>query len=122
MGVSVFLDPSGFTAKSHRSGESGSNGLTLDSQGQLVLCQHGDRRVARMKASTQNPKSEFVTLAANYQGEKTKTPPGPVAQTFPLTSTFIPSFPPKRSGCFFRYCEESKKTFPFLINPFFLSS
>ena len=74
IGVSVFLDPSGFTAKSHRSGESGSNGLTLDSQGRLVLCQHGDRRVARMKASTQNPKSEFVTLAANYQGAKFNSP------------------------------------------------
>ena len=74
MGASVFLDPSGFTAKSHRSGESGSNGITLDSQGRLVLCQHGDRRVARMKASTQNPKSEFVTLAANYQGAKFNSP------------------------------------------------
>ena len=63
-----------FTAKSHRSGESGSNGLTLDSQGQLVLCQHGDRRVARMKASIQNPKSEFVTLAANYQGANSTVP------------------------------------------------
>ncbi len=73
-GASVYLDPSGFTAPKGRAGESGSNGLTLDEQGRLILCQHGDRRVARMKSSTQNPKSEFITLASHYKGSKFNSP------------------------------------------------
>ena len=56
-GVSVYLDPSGYTSKVPRTGETGSNGLTLNTQGQLILCQHGDRRIARMMASTSSPKS-----------------------------------------------------------------
>ena len=33
--------------------EPGSNGLTFDAQGRLVMCQHGDRRVARLEARRQ---------------------------------------------------------------------
>ena len=51
-GVSLYLNPSGYTSKFPRAGESGSNGLTLNAKGQLILCQHGDRRIARMMAST----------------------------------------------------------------------
>ena len=54
-GLSVFLDPSGYTGCSREKGknamnrdESGSNGLILDKKGQLVICMHGDRRVARL--------------------------------------------------------------------------
>ena len=48
-GVSVFLKPSGYTGRTRRGGEPGSNGLALDPRGGLVLCQHGDRRVARLE-------------------------------------------------------------------------
>src|SRR6185503_13995083 len=44
-GVSVFLHPSGYTGSVPRGGEPGSNGLTVDSEGRLTLCEHGDRRV-----------------------------------------------------------------------------
>src|SRR5688500_9118789 len=40
--VSDHLRPSGYTGSTPRGGEPGSNGLTLDSMGRLVLCQHGD--------------------------------------------------------------------------------
>src|SRR5579871_370092 len=46
--LSVFLEPSGYTGSKPRGGEVGSNGLTLDHQGRLVLCQHGDRCIARL--------------------------------------------------------------------------
>src|SRR3954453_2454093 len=39
-GGDVFLKPSGYTGSSPRGGEPGSNGLTVDAQGRLVLCQH----------------------------------------------------------------------------------
>ena len=49
-GVTLFLKPSGYTGDKRKGGkgadwvdELGSNGLTLDGEGRLVLCQHGDR-------------------------------------------------------------------------------
>src|SRR5688500_15691265 len=46
--VSEYLKPSGYTGKTPRKGEMGSNGLTLDNDGRLTICQHGDRRVVRV--------------------------------------------------------------------------
>ena len=73
-GVEPFLKPSGYTGTIPRGGEPGSNGLTLNNEGQLVLCQHGDRRVALLTTSFKEPKPEFKTLADNYQGKKLNSP------------------------------------------------
>ncbi len=73
-GVETFLTPSGYTGTIPRGGEPGSNGLTLNNEGQLVMCQHGDRRVALLTASFKEPKPEFKTLADNYQGKKLNSP------------------------------------------------
>lgn len=73
-GQEVFLKPSGYTGKIPRGGEMGSNGLTLNHHGKLVLCQDGDRRLGIMNASFKNPKSEFITLVDNYQGKKFNSP------------------------------------------------
>jgi len=62
-GAKPYLTPSGYTSSEPRGGETGSNGLTLDHQGHLVLAQHGDRRVARMDAPLSSPQPKFVTLA-----------------------------------------------------------
>jgi gluconolactonase len=67
-GVRVFLKPSGYTGTRPRGGEPGSNGLTLDPKGRLVLCQHGDRRVARREDG------DFVTLADRYEGKRFNSP------------------------------------------------
>ena len=40
-GLKLYLTPSGYTDDKPRGGEVGSNGLLLDLQGRLVLCQHG---------------------------------------------------------------------------------
>src|SRR5690606_33045647 len=45
-GISEFLKPSGYTGAGTYSDEPGSNGLTLNHKGQLVLAEHGDRRIA----------------------------------------------------------------------------
>jgi gluconolactonase len=68
-GVKVFLKPSGYTGQASRGGEPGSNGLTFDSQGRLVLCQHGDRRIARL-----GPDGAFTTLADRYEGKRLNSP------------------------------------------------
>ena len=67
-GVSVFLKPSGYTGSTPRGGEPGSNGLLMDRQGRLVLCQHGDRRVARLEDG------KFTTLADKYMGKRFNSP------------------------------------------------
>ncbi|MCL4139111.1 UNVERIFIED_CONTAM: hypothetical protein GTU68_062493, partial [Idotea baltica] len=71
---SVFLTPSGYTGKEKRGGEVGSNGLLLDPSGQLVLCQHGDRRMARLNASWDKPAPNFETLADKYDGKRFNSP------------------------------------------------
>jgi gluconolactonase len=73
-GIEVYLNPSGYTGTEPRGGEMGSNGLVLDNKGQLVLCQHGDRRMARMEAPLANPQPKFKTLAGNYQGKRFSSP------------------------------------------------
>ena len=73
-GLKVYLEPSGFTGYSPRGGEAGSNGLLLDPQGRLVLCQHGDRRIARMNAEIDTPVADYVTLADKWQGKRFNSP------------------------------------------------
>ena len=73
-GKEIFLTPSGYSDSVKRGGEMGSNGLTLDPIGQLVLCQHGNRQVARMDASVDDPRSSFTAVANNYNGKKFNSP------------------------------------------------
>src|SRR5690606_23904008 len=49
--------------------EPGSNGLIFDSEGRLVLAQHGDRRIARREAD-----GSFTTLADRYDGKRLNSP------------------------------------------------
>jgi gluconolactonase len=73
-GKQVYLKPSGYTGNAKRGGETGSNGLILDSSDRLVLCQHGNRQLAVMDAPIDDPKAVFKPLAANYQGKKFNSP------------------------------------------------
>ncbi|MGQ9605388.1 MAG: SMP-30/gluconolactonase/LRE family protein [Thermogutta sp.] len=67
-GIEVFLKPSGYTGMRTRGGESGSNGLAVDARGRLILCQHGDRRIAVWEDGC------FRTLADRYQGKPLNSP------------------------------------------------
>ena len=67
--ISDYLKPSGYTGDTPRGGEPGSNGLTIDKQGRLVLCQHGDRRVVRVEKD-----GKWTTLADRYQGKRFNSP------------------------------------------------
>ena len=74
-GVEDYLSPSGYTgSEPSRSREPGSNGLTLDTNGKLVICQHGDRRVARLNSDYKTPKPDFETLADRFAGKRFNSP------------------------------------------------
>jgi gluconolactonase len=78
-GVSMYLGQSGWLGPVPRPDstppdEPGSNGLLLDPQGRLVLCQHGLRQVARMDAPLANPAARFAPLAATFEGKRFNSP------------------------------------------------
>ena len=73
-GAKLYLTPSGYTGTEPRGGEVGSNGLTLDREGRLVLAQHGDRRIARMDAPLSKPQPKFTTLADRFQKARFNSP------------------------------------------------
>ena len=68
--VSVCLTKSGYTGENigeYR--QPGSNGLTLDEQGRLTICQHGNRRVVRIE------KNGLTTvLAYRFDGKRLNSP------------------------------------------------
>ena len=56
--VSVFRSPAGYT-----------NGNTVDRQGRLVTCEHGNRRVSRTEHD-----GSITTLASHYKGKRLNSP------------------------------------------------
>jgi gluconolactonase len=68
-GLSVFLKPSGYTGLGDYSREPGSNGLGLNSRGDLISCEHGDRRVSIMAWGAGKR-----TLADSFEGKRFNSP------------------------------------------------
>jgi gluconolactonase len=68
-GASIYLQPSGYTGAGAYGKEPGSNGLTLDAGGQLVSCEHGDRRLSVLTRD-----GGKRTLVDNYQGKRLNSP------------------------------------------------
>lgn len=74
-GNEVYLRPSGYTGEDvEKLKEPGSNGLLLDNAGNLVLCQHGNRQIARMEAPLLQPKPAFLTLTDQYNDKRLNSP------------------------------------------------
>ncbi|XOV93832.1 MAG: SMP-30/gluconolactonase/LRE family protein [Bacteroidota bacterium] len=72
--ITEYLKPSGFSGSITGKKEPGSNGLALDKDGKLILCQHGDRQIGRMKAPLNRPKAEYETLVHAYNGLRLNSP------------------------------------------------
>jgi gluconolactonase len=73
-GKEIYLTPSGYTDTAKRGGETGSNGLTLDNNGNLVLTQCGNRQIALMNAPLNKPAPVFTTICNAYKGKKFNSP------------------------------------------------
>lgn len=72
--TSTYLLPSGMDLHSTTPNPVGSNGLVLSNDNELVLMQHGDRRVAKMDALVSNPRPKYSVLAHKYQGKRLNSP------------------------------------------------
>ena len=77
-GLTPFLKPSGYTGLLPYSEEPGSNGLTIDKQGRLITCEHGDRRISAMPLTGGGGKQ---TLADRIDGKRLNSPNDVVAHS-----------------------------------------
>ncbi len=69
-GTSDFMTSSGYSGTAPFAGrEPGSNGLTFDLEGRLVMNQHGNRRIARREAD-----GRLTTLVERHEGKRLNSP------------------------------------------------
>ena len=73
-GLSTYLEPSGYLGNRNDKREPGSNGLALDPEGRLILCQHGERQVGRMASDLTKPIPAFVQMVNNFGGKRFNSP------------------------------------------------
>ena len=72
-GLSVFMKPAGYHGDRTDMKEPGTNGLAINKRGELVMCQHGNRRIAKL-ASLTRPQGKQVALAEKYDGKRFNSP------------------------------------------------
>tara|TARA_B100001057_G_scaffold85717_1_gene81572 strand:+ start:168 stop:1184 length:1017 start_codon:yes stop_codon:yes gene_type:complete len=74
-GASEYISPSGNTGYAPNLGQGvlGANGLAFDSEGYIIACQHGDRRIARIANMSSN-EPIFETIVDNFEGQTLNSP------------------------------------------------
>ncbi len=73
-GLSLYLTPSGNSGTNAEGSQKGSNGLILDKEGNLILCQHGNRAVSRLVSLKDSLSPVYEPLVATYEGKKFNSP------------------------------------------------
>lgn len=68
-GAETWMKPSGYTGVEPYGSEPGCNGLLLDKKGQLISCEHGDRRISLLTKG-----GGKMTLADRYEGKRLNSP------------------------------------------------
>ena len=69
--MSIYIEPSGYSGKVPTSKKDGSNGLILNSKNELLVCMHGDRKIAKLKSWGSG---EFKTVVNKFQGKRFNSP------------------------------------------------
>lgn len=107
----------GGTAEVWRDPSGNSNGLTLDRQGRLIACEHGNRRVSRTEAD-----GAVVALADQYEGKRLNSPNDVVVRS---DGTIYFTDPPygiepeqQEQPCNGVYCIRSERTVELLSDDF----
>jgi gluconolactonase len=72
-GISLFMNPAGYAGDRTDLKEPGTNGLVLDAQGELIMCQHGNRRIAKLP-SLANPSGKQIALAEKFGDKRLNSP------------------------------------------------
>jgi len=74
-GVSEYISPAGNTGYAPNLGEGllGPNGLAIDNDGNLLVCQHGDRRISYASLE-ESDDAQFTTMVDNYEGKRLNSP------------------------------------------------
>ena len=70
-GATKFLQNTGFTGRLPYSEEAGSNGLAITQNNELIICEHGDRKLALYPL---NGKYGLKTVTDNYEGKRYNSP------------------------------------------------
>jgi gluconolactonase len=72
----VYLENAGFAGSREASNGRGSNGLTFDADGKLLITQHGARQIVRMDSE-----ESFTPIARQYMGKRLNSPNDLVAHS-----------------------------------------
>jgi len=67
--ATIFMKPSGMLTPQPGFKEQGSNGLGVDAQGRLLICQHGERRIARVEKD-----GSQTSLVDKFEGKRFNSP------------------------------------------------
>ena len=70
-GLDVFLNEIGYSGIVTNSKKDGTNGLTIDQQGNLIICMHGDRRIVKLEDWQSN---KVIPLATSFNKKLFNSP------------------------------------------------
>ena len=70
-GLDIFLDKIGYSGIVPNSKKSGTNGLIIDQQGNLIICMHGDRRIVKLKDWNSN---KVLPIATSFNNKLFNSP------------------------------------------------
>ena len=70
-GLETFTRPIGYSGKVPNLKKAGTNGLTIDADGNLIICMHGDRKITRLEKLNINRKA---TLVNSFDGNLLNSP------------------------------------------------
>ncbi|MDB9794335.1 SMP-30/gluconolactonase/LRE family protein, partial [Flavobacteriaceae bacterium] len=70
-GLDVFLNEIGYSGIVTNSKKGGTNGLTIDQQGNLIICMHGDRRIVKLEDWQSN---KVVPIATSFNKKLFNSP------------------------------------------------
>jgi len=70
-GLDVFLNEIGYSGIVTNSKKGGTNGLTIDQQGNLIICMHGDRRIVKLEDWQSN---KVIPIATSFNKKLFNSP------------------------------------------------
>ena len=70
-GLGIFTRPIGYSGEVPNLKKAGTNGLTIDADGNLIICMHGDRKISKLEKLNTNKKA---TVVNSFDGNLLNSP------------------------------------------------